>query len=285
MRLKMTQRGQAAVETALVMPLNVFLILAIIQYGLLSQARIMAKYAAYRAVRVGAMQHADPTRMQAAALATLLPVIAVPNYLTSTNNNVSGAEVILPTDTSAHYATKLAMLEVADDIMPAGLKTVKVVVCGPLDSDLDGVGSRAKPEGDKQVDFDDPQASTENGATLSKTDIGPLNKFLATKLRIQVQFNYRMPIPFANWIISQIYLGLSFTDTLRMGNTESDNPVQDNWHNGGMDDEWMNLLTAYGMKIYIVPISVGYAMRMQSDFPSDRASVSSNTCKHYTPHS
>ena len=45
------ESGQAAVESALVMPLAVFLILGTLQLFMLLQGRIMAEYAAWRAVR------------------------------------------------------------------------------------------------------------------------------------------------------------------------------------------------------------------------------------------
>ena len=78
------------------MPLFVFLLLGILQLGLITHARVLAKYAAYRAVRIGAMQHADRQAMEAAAILHLLPVMA----------NRNG--VIAPTTSASQVLTKFA---------------------------------------------------------------------------------------------------------------------------------------------------------------------------------
>lgn len=239
------ERGQSAVEAAIVMPLFIFVILSILQFGLIAQARYMAKYAAYRAVRVGAMNNADPKKMLAAAEAALLPVVAMPS-------GVGGPDVIGPTTDVASVGLKAGVLLARNTIVP-GLKMISVMVCGPVRGDvnsltqqqLTGVGSR------NQVDFDDPRATHDvPGGFNGNTE---LRQFLATKLRVQVEYNYRMPIPFANWIISRIYLALSIPSVLRMGD-----PLQ--VPSAG------KLLLANQAKIYIAPIFENYAMRMQSDF-------------------
>ena len=68
------QSGQAAVETAIVMPLFVFIILGLLQLGLMHQAHLMAKYASYKAVRAGSLNRGDKEVMRRAALAVLLPL-------------------------------------------------------------------------------------------------------------------------------------------------------------------------------------------------------------------
>ena len=66
-------RGQAAVETALVMPLLVFLLLGTLQLFLVLQARVLAEYAVFRATRSGSVGYGSCTRMRQAALLALLP--------------------------------------------------------------------------------------------------------------------------------------------------------------------------------------------------------------------
>src|SRR5882672_3137010 len=68
--------GQAFVETALTMPLFVFVILGTLQLGLMHQAHALTKYAAYKAVRAGALRHAKKDVMERAAVAVLLPMIS-----------------------------------------------------------------------------------------------------------------------------------------------------------------------------------------------------------------
>jgi len=262
MHFRSKQSGQAAVETAIVMPLNVFLILGIIQLGLISQARYMAKYAAYRAVRVGAMNHADKAKMVSAAEAALLPVVAFPR-----SGDKTGAALLTPTDSAGALATKILRLRVENSfILVPGVKMIDVVTCGPTRADvsslternLTGVGSS------KQVDFDDPRATMDlpNGWSPDSD----LQKFLATKLRVQVQFYYVMAIPFANWIIAQSYMAMSVTNHL---NLVSSSNVPRNMRAN-------KVIIAYNAHVYVAPIFESYAMRMQSSIYTDKVPTSNN---------
>ena len=56
------------------MPLFVFIILGLLQLGLMHQAHLMAKYASYKAVRAGSLNRGDKAVMRRAALAVLLPL-------------------------------------------------------------------------------------------------------------------------------------------------------------------------------------------------------------------
>jgi len=73
MTARRRDRGQAAVETALTMPLLLFMILGTLQLFLLLQARLMAEHAVFTATRTGSLSSAKCTRMVHAALLTLLP--------------------------------------------------------------------------------------------------------------------------------------------------------------------------------------------------------------------
>jgi hypothetical protein len=67
------QSGQAAVESALTLPLVIFLILGTLQLFMMLQARIMAQYAVFRATRAGSISNGDCERMLHAAVGALLP--------------------------------------------------------------------------------------------------------------------------------------------------------------------------------------------------------------------
>lgn len=67
------ESGQAAVESALTLPLTVFLVLGTLQLFLMLQGRIMAEYAAFRATRAGSLAHGNCVPMQHAAILALLP--------------------------------------------------------------------------------------------------------------------------------------------------------------------------------------------------------------------
>lgn len=265
---KFAESGQVAVETAMVMPLFVFLLLGMLQLGLITHARVLAKYAAYRAVRIGAMHHADRQAMEAAAILHLLPVMA----------NRQG--VIAPTTSTSQVLSKFTARMVANSTEVPGAPAVTVRICGPTESELRGTGSHALARADQrsrwgrgsqdEVDFDDPGLAM-SGDGWTGTGIRTFNR---TRLRIQLQYLYRMPIPFANWIISQIYLGATLPAVLMMSDGM---PVQPN-----LSRQANQVRMASAQGVYVLPINVSYAMRMQSNFFLRRYPLpSSNECIHY----
>jgi hypothetical protein len=290
------EAGQAAVETAVVMPMMVFIVLALIQLGLIAQARAMAKYAAYRAVRVGAMNNADPQKMEAAALFYLAPVLATPTGARSNQHLDRGAhsEVILSTTNPTDLVEKFTTLQQNNDLVP-GLKQVAVVICGPIGSELDGSSSTPLPDpirrsdqdyfygvgSPDEVDFDDPKSSSDMLGEISdnKPMVTTLRAHLRTKLRIQVQLHYRMPIPFANWLLAKAYMGMELPAILRLGKEH------DAIHDAialKRQNKFKAESAAADLGIYTVPINVNYSFRMQSNlFLKKNALPGSNECVHY----
>lgn len=251
--------GQAMVEAAIVMPIYVFLILGLLQLGLMHQARLLTKYAAYRAARAGALNQARTASMEAAALGAVLPILS-----TSAGGDVHGAEIITPITDAASYAQKYAKFGILSAVglsfMLDGvpLKYIEVMTCGPTKDELGSYKNR------EEVDFDDPTVAT--GSGRNTTGWKEANR---TKLRIQATLNYRMPIPFANMVIHAMAMGREVTSTLRMGEGEP---------------ALLNLLTNFSiynmaaqMGIYILPIRAEYAMRMQSNLLVDQL-PESNAC-------
>ena len=70
-----TPRGQAAVETALTVPLAVFMLLGTLQLFMLLHARILAQYAVGRAARSGSVNFGSCTVMEKTAIAVLVPAL------------------------------------------------------------------------------------------------------------------------------------------------------------------------------------------------------------------
>jgi hypothetical protein len=66
------ERGQATVEAALVLPLVVLLLLAVVQVGLLVRAEVLVTHAAREAARSAAVDPDPQAAIRAAALATTL---------------------------------------------------------------------------------------------------------------------------------------------------------------------------------------------------------------------
>ncbi|MBK7857047.1 MAG: pilus assembly protein [Archangiaceae bacterium] len=69
--------GQAMVESALTLPLVVFMVLGTIQLFMMLQGRAMAQYALARSTRAGALRYGDCTAMRHTAVAALLPTFTV----------------------------------------------------------------------------------------------------------------------------------------------------------------------------------------------------------------
>ena len=242
------ESGQAAVESALILPLFVFLLLGILQLGLMHQARLLTKYAAYKAVRAGALHNANVDKMERAALAVLLPLVS---------QGSSGAEFIKTVNSASDFQAKWNWPGVTSNQMPdTGIPYVSAVICGPLSSEL--------PSGAQEVDFDDPSVA-------ASEDWGQAQR---TKLRIQLTFNYRMPIPFANLTIFNITRARDVPTVLMMGTGEG---APARTFGGATPDS--DYISAAGGGVYIMPIRATYTMRMQSNlYPQANPLPSSNPC-------
>lgn len=84
--------GQAAVETALTMPLTVFLILGTLQLFLMLQGRILAQYAVFKATRAGSVSQGECRRMMDAAVASLAPAFMRTDDATNLANAYSAIQ-------------------------------------------------------------------------------------------------------------------------------------------------------------------------------------------------
>lgn len=275
------RRGQAAVETALVMPLTIFMLLGIMQVALLTQARAMAKYAAYRAARAGAMHNACKDPMVHAAMAALVPVTALHDRMLQAN---SGASFLVSYQLLKSTNRYLGPGVLAGDI-------VDVRICGPLESYFQAGETPGVDGSTNEFDFDDPQiniaASVSSGET---TGAKLLRGFERTKLKVQVKFNYRMTIPFADAVIHRIWLGERASRSLFL--TDKTDTVKDSIGSGGNQPVKLGrpppaestgaLRTAARAGAYVIPIYASYSLRMHSNFFLDRCPLpQENVCFHY----
>jgi hypothetical protein len=238
------ESGQAAVESAIVLPLFVFLILGTLQLGLMHQARLVTKYAAYKAVRAGSLNNAQKSVMEKAALAVMLPLVS---------RDAGGGEYIKTINNATEFHNKWTWMGVKANSMPdTGLPYVEVTICGPSTKEVNGT----------ELDFDDPRQAASKEWKLDHR----------TKLRIQLTFNYRMPIPFANWVIHAAAFNREIPWLMRMGEKSSRTPGK--FH----DTKQAQYTSAADKGIYVLPIRAAYTMRMQSNvFVKDMPS--SNKCR------
>src|SRR5436305_2375455 len=132
------------------------------------------------------MNQADRDAMQAAADATVLPSLAMPQVQwLQVAGDETAMEVIQPTTDLASIAKKVALLKINNTIGP-GLKLVNVAICGPVMEDVQNLTQQSLhgSGSSNQVDFDDP-AVTLDDKDWTPGSAADLKKFLATKLRVQ----------------------------------------------------------------------------------------------------
>jgi hypothetical protein len=253
--------GQAFVETAITMPLFVFVILGTLQLGLMHQAHALTKYAAYKAVRAGSLRNAKKDVMERAAVAVLLPMISFQR---------DGIEKVMPVKDAWSYAEKVELVRF-NHMIEGELPYAEVKICGPtktnakLTTGIDSVAQKAGSE----VQFDAPMNVSEMDWKSSER----------TKLRVEVTFNYRLPIPFANMLIYWIVRGQEDADllwTIKLGEEQT------KLKNDLLTERAQYDLMAHAHLGYVLPIRATYSMRMMSDLYPDKSGFelpSSNTCE------
>lgn len=248
------QSGQAAVETAVVLPLFVFLILGTLQLGLMHQARLLTKYAAYKAVRTGSLRNASVTEMERAAVAVMLPMLG------KRTSGEGSIEYVRPVGSGQEFATKWNELK-TNRMAETSLQNVEVTICGPTREELGGGGG--------ELDFDDPAVAAS----------GDWRQSMRTKLRVQVTFNYRLVIPFADWVIYHAARGKEIATELRLGKVKEKERANVARHRFGSAGKGENPYeSAAGQGIYIAPIRATYTMRMQSNLVLDNGIPERNEC-------
>ena len=236
------------VESAIVLPLTVFMILGLLQLGLLQQGRAMAKYGAFKAARAGAIHSAKMKVMENAALAVLLPVVG---YKTG-----GGGEAYNKTRDDGDLGT--AWNRMKDNTYPdaTALKVVEIRICTPTTKQVSG----------SSVDFDDANNmnSVDGWETMDKG-----------KLSVQVTFHYRLVIPFANMVIWNLVRADQVSDQLlqvtRLGSPKN-GAIQGirktNSTKTASSDSTIDTLGKSGK--YFLPIRTSFVHRMQSNFFPDK---------------
>lgn len=252
--------GQAMVETAITMPLFVFIMLGTLQLGLMHQAHALTKYAAYKAVRAGAMNHAKKEVMELAAAAVLIPMVSWQD---------NGIETVSPITDGASWTAKL--MEARIRSQATQMKIADVKVCGPTKQTARGTGgiSTEAVAAAQEVQFDAPWVPKNTGWRDSERN----------KLRVEVTFNYRLPIPFANGMIYWITRGQEDSELLWVTRTgEEQTQLKDRL----LSERARYDAMARAKLGYVLPIRATYTMKMMSDlYPngnSDFELPDKNTC-------
>jgi hypothetical protein len=223
------ESGQAAVEAAITLPLTVFLVLGTIQLFLLLQARVLTEYAVFRAVRTGSVKHGDCEAMTHAAIGALLPAIARTDSPAALGRafRIHSENRYTPQHDAGHTGTIVWL-------------------------------ARERPQlgdirPDEEESFDDP------ARYRRVTDV--------MRLEARIVFWYPMRLPFANWVLSRMFLAhLGLRDYTAVDPLQ---PVQQaNW--GRQTDFTLEeairseLLERVGRKEYVFPLQATYTMRMMT---------------------
>ena len=253
---KHRESGQAAVETAIVMPLFVFTLLGMLQLGLLHQARLLTKYAAYKAVRAGSINRAKVDVMENAAVAVMLPMLAKSSPRWSGDGRRQPQHMVYNVGSASKYSQAFSDVVSSRSNQAFGKKMVEVTICGPITS------------AGMNKDFDDHRVNP-----------GDWKAFEATKLGIQVTTYLPLYIPFANAFIWWAARGEEgparalAMKNLRMKTrtTSAEARVSPNgsWTLKELQGEAEN-------GNYIMPVRASFSMRMHSNFATNPPS--SNEC-------
>jgi len=202
------ESGQAAVETALTMPLVVFLALGTVQLAAMQQARLLTEYAAFQAARAGIVWNGNGERMHDAALWALLPTLGRTDSREVLGKTWAQAvhldaeiQQVLPTPPGIPEAFRRAGL----------LGMVRVDTLSPTDSPrLGQLWNVAEGAGWEELDFDGPDTLVESEQLDShvarfldprRSDEAQTHYRRATVLTVRLRYLYELRIPFANWIL------------------------------------------------------------------------------------
>ena len=256
------ESGQAAVETAIVMPLFVFIILSLIQLSLMHQARFLTKYAAYKAARAGSVDRAKKETMEGAAIAVMLPMTVKESPLFSGSGGTQPQYGVYKIESAQNFVDGWKEVSQSRGNKMLGFPLVELTVCHPLSSDLD-----------PNKDFDDPAT---NGT-------GDWRKFENTKLSVQVTTYLNLIIPFANAFLWWASIGKlqseQRADTMKMMRMYHDGTKNKDYRKSfkqGYTLQDLEQLANQGT--YVMPVRASFGLRMHSNLDENANLPSENKC-------
>ena len=235
--------GQAAVETALTMPLALFLVLGITQLFMLLQGRLFAEHAAYMAARVGSVQRGNCDAMRHAAVLALLP--SFDTFLGGATSGGTNSEKLV--SAFRKHADGLYHGDAPSDLdYPHTRAIVWLYRVSPRFADLNSLGA------DVESDFDSPDNSA-----------GQRDRYYT--LRVRAVYWYPLRIPFANWVMAAMYRSY-FAIQPRNGVNPLMPAQKSNWSNGpaSLGAFATEFNTRYQAGQYAFPVVGTAAMRMMT---------------------
>ena len=231
------------VESAITLPLVVFLLLGTLQLFLMLQARVLAQYAVFQATRAGSVAHGECERMTHAAILALLPsfhsFVGVGGGASEVRH---GGGTGAPTRLAAAFAARRE-----NRYRGGALDGVHTGAIVWLNRALVGGGI----DGAQDREFDEP---------------GHLRR-----LEVRMVFWYPMRIPFANWVLSRMVMAqfgiqsYSGANPLQLAERDAD------WRRGEFTDPFTllgevrtELRERVAREQYVFPIETTFTMRMMT---------------------
>ena len=233
------QSGQAIVESALTLPLMVFMLLGTMQLFMMMHGRILTQLAAFQATRTGSLNHGNCARMLHSAILQVLPAIEP----FAKNNGVALDQNVA--NTFAKYQNNNYNGK-NTNIGPAKSQNLT----GSVFWIVRNITGRVAPmfSGPNQADDDFDQ----NGA--------------AQILETKVIFWFPMRVPFANWVIGRAILA-----HYNLQAYSNQNPLlisqKSNWAGPGTSiapEIQAELAARMLSNEYVFPIVASYTMRMMT---------------------
>ena len=173
-RLRCRERGVAIAETVIALPILLALILGIIQFALIYEAKATLNHATLLAARAGAVDHAQPQAILSGLARGLVP-------LYSPDSSFQGYQLTLARVTAA----------VASD--------ARVRILNPTQEAFADFSEEV--EGVREI----PNDRLHVRSTALGTQSG-LNIQDANLLRVQVMYGYELNVPLVNWFITRTLL-------------------------------------------------------------------------------
>ncbi|RMG12576.1 MAG: pilus assembly protein [Deltaproteobacteria bacterium] len=278
------ERGQAAVETAIVLPLMTFLVLGMLQLTLVQHARLMTEYAAFNAARAGIVWNGNQCMMRRAAVVSLLPTLQATDTL--------GGATLLGKHRPGLFQTwaEAQILVEATGAISGILRNLGITDPAVTLIDVDVLNPKSTQyfHDGKELEFDAVAGWDDRGPDFSGHD----RMRDAAVLTVRVLYLYPMKIPFANWSIFVSYMatrvGTFVTGDFTPGSVGKGGKsivdgegtladaqaatagAQETDHGGNrvFGPGTMALLWEVGRRddVWLFPLEATHSMRMQSNF-------------------
>jgi TadE-like protein len=297
-------KGQALVESVIVVPLMTFLILGVVQLAMIQHAKLMTEYAAFNAARAGIVWNNDKSIMGNAATIALLPTYGGLIDETAAGNPMKMLTQVLGKAILYQVNRKIGM---AVDSLRAGAAAIignlSGALAGSLGSFANTIIDRAANYaysaaanavnsifGDQRTlvnitlisptenDFSGPTAGSGNCEIEFDDVTGDDEWRRKTRLTVRVDYYYMMRIPFANRIILTAYIaaqagknlyGAVWRPQTKKGATGFLNNNSETMTHGTLEgatnERLSELWSAAKHGIFMIILPATYTMRMQSN--------------------